>query len=242
MVRIYIRHAEKLYSNGEGSVFKHDPGITEEGIEKTKLLTQFLVDKYGIPPFIVCSPYERTRRTAIVMGQTLQQIYGVQVTIKCDINLSEYLGNHRKSIIDITPDTAKFNPPHPERWCDFDRRIRLHNKIMSELDSYSGAIWFICHGVVLSHISKLNHTAGSKRIRKISPLGCLYIGRSEENTGSDIKTTQIYLPRNIMPTVSKSKYQLHKTDLSTSSSSNQCKSCDNLQDIISSQKRSALTS
>lgn len=33
---IYLRHAHKDFQNGNSEYFKHDPGITEVGVERTK--------------------------------------------------------------------------------------------------------------------------------------------------------------------------------------------------------------
>lgn len=167
MVRIYIRHAEKEYEKGEGFSFKHDPPITQDGVVQSRKMARLLVEKFGPPCIIVCSPYRRTRETACVMASVLKE----PVKIKCDINLSEYLGNHKDEAPDITPETKVFKlPPHPERWYQFKQRLQHHNDMVKDFDSSSMVVWFICHGVVISQMTKL---FTNTHIRSVAPLGCV---------------------------------------------------------------------
>ncbi len=80
MVRIYIRHSEKAYDNGKSEIYKHDPPITSRGQDAAENMSRFLCDKYGMPICIVCSPYRRTRETAIAMRSVLSS----NVPLKCD--------------------------------------------------------------------------------------------------------------------------------------------------------------
>lgn len=196
MGRIYIRHAEKLYSNGEHSTDRHDPPITERGAHSARLLAEFLIRTYGPPEAVVCSPYRRTRETAIAMVSAIVAITGRMMPIKCDVNLSEYLGNRPQEQLDITEGTRMFSPPHPERFGDLDRRLRQHNRIMQVLDETPTPVWFICHGIIITQLSRLNGV--QRPIRRIPPLGCFLIYQSQ--SPHDQPITQV-VPISISPMI-----------------------------------------
>jgi len=148
-MRIYLRHADKQYDNGKSLLFKHDPGITDDGKEQCIQVANNLILKYGLPHIIVCSPYRRARETALMMASILPN----DIIIKCDVRLSEYLGNHRTELLDVTPETMSFNPPHPESFTKMEERIRSHNDDMKFLDTSNYVIWFITHGLIINRIA-----------------------------------------------------------------------------------------
>ena len=177
MTRIYIRHSEKTYRNGQNETFKHDPPITEEGKVQAQQLAHLLIQKFGVPGLIMCSPYRRTRETAEAMrdsiggtnfqapqatlptlpstGETnLQVPQATLPEIRCDNLLSEYLGNHEET--DVTNETASFAPPHhDESLGAFKARIRKHNALASVLDDLTQPVWFITHGFIMSTLADI---------------------------------------------------------------------------------------
>jgi len=62
--------------------------------------------------------------------------------------------------------------------------------MMSELDNSDVVVWFICHGVVISQLTKMFTT---KSFRKISLLGCLYFKKTN-STIQAIDISQESLP------------------------------------------------
>ena len=179
MVRIYIRHSEKTYRNGQNETFKHDPPITEEGKVRARQLAHLLIQKYGVPVLIMCSPYRRTRETAEAMMDVTNPREGIPSVIRYDNLLSEYLGNHEET--DVTIETASFEPPHhDESLGAFKARIRRHNTLASILDDLTQPVWFITHGFIMSTLADIvgGNVKGNKQrhpFKKILPLGCLYI-------------------------------------------------------------------
>ncbi len=153
-MRIYIRHAEKLYSNGCSSIYKHDPGIIPGEESRIVQLARNLISKFGFPTLIVCSPYLRTRQTATQLCNTVLSMSGSSIPLYCDVNLSEYLGNHPYDDLDVTPETSYYNPPHPEKYYEFNDRLRDHDKYIRGLD-LSHNIWCITHGLVIRNLGKL---------------------------------------------------------------------------------------
>lgn len=180
--RIYIRHADKEYANGDADKYKHDPGITGNGVEKTKMVANHLVEQWGSPDSIITSPYRRTRETAQIMNSVLDK----KVKIYIDIELSEYLGNHRNIPIDVTESTKIYDPPHPETFSDMKYRVRKHHQSIttySKGKSEGGVIWIVTHGLIIKQIASL---IGIKMAKEFPTLTCLSIVDGEKITKSEV--------------------------------------------------------
>ena len=172
--RIYIRHADKEYANGDATLYKHDPGITEKGIEKAKMVAKHLVEQWGVPDRIIVSPYRRTRETAKVMKASLIEP-GIlrKIPVNVDRDVSEYLGNHRTTPIDVTESTLVHDPPHPESFSEMKTRVENHNnKINKYVKKNGGVIWIVTHGLIMKQVAYLS---GIKMAKEFPNLTCLSI-------------------------------------------------------------------
>ena len=150
-MRIYIRHGPKEYRNGYSSDLKHDPGLTEQGKFEAQKCGGRLLKKYGLPSLIVCSPYKRARETAEKMLEGIEFIFRINKLvydksqapkIVIDSDLSEYLGNHYSEKLDVSAETEKYKPPHPECFRDFCARVKHHNDKYSYLDNGNEPFWY----------------------------------------------------------------------------------------------------
>lgn len=184
MCRLYFRHADKECVNGKG-LYIHDSPITEYGKSRTVEITKNSVCSHGIPSAIVCSPYRRTRETALIMQTYINSTYNVDIPIYCDVTLSEYLGNRTSEPLSVTPETSLYDPPHPETWARFMSRIAEHNNNMKYLDELPTFIWFVTHGLVVTSLSRIN---GSKIRKNIPPLGNIVLPRRYDHRRNDIKS------------------------------------------------------
>ena len=156
--KIYIRHADKGYKNGKSDFFKHDPAITEIGIKRSRVIAQILIQHYGIPTRIICSPYRRARETAIIMNMMLDNPLDLEV----DADLSEYLGNHPKVELDVVMATKIHQPPHPETFDQMKLRVKKHYDRLKKQEYYkevsnkeggkNEVIWIITHGIIMKQI------------------------------------------------------------------------------------------
>ena len=184
--RIYIRHADKEYMNGYGEIFKHDPDITEYGMERTKKVAKKLVENWGKPNRIVSSPYRRTRETALVLNSCLDQPFE---EIFIDTTLSEYLGNHKGVPMDVTPNTKVYHPPHPETFDDLNKRISYHNILArrraNELNN--GIIWYVTHGLVMKQLANM---IGLRLNKQFPPLTCFSILEEEDIVKGEVMLFQ----------------------------------------------------
>ena len=163
-MRIYIRHAHKAYKNGRPLVQKgnhlsskdqrysyaHDPPLTAEGKKAASDLAEELLKKYPVPTQIITSPYLRARETAAIMAGVIVKKYSpASIQILCHTELSEYLGNHSKYLLDVTPATARHNPPHPETFYRFRERIERHYTSWQPSEEVT---WVITHGIIINEI------------------------------------------------------------------------------------------
>ena len=179
--RIYIRHADKEYTNGKSDIYKHDPGITSKGVEKAKLVASHLIEQWGRPERIIVSPYRRTRETAQIMNSVLD----TPVPIHVDIELSEYLGNHKLVPIDVTEGTLIYDPPHPENMTDLNLRIKSHQQkvIKYSQNNQDSIIWIVTHGIIIKEIASLMKI---NIINDFPTLTCLSITIGEKITKGEL--------------------------------------------------------
>jgi len=185
--RIYIRHTDKEYANGDANLFKHDPGITHEGVEKTKIVAQHLINQWGPPDMVIVSPYRRTRETAKVMIDLLSQNETNTANIKLQIDneVAEYLGNHRTVPIDVTESTLVYDPPHPETFSQMKDRVKSHHQ---KITTYAkkkkeGVVWIITHGLIIKQVAKL---IGINMPKEFPTLTCLSIVDGEKITKTEV--------------------------------------------------------
>lgn len=171
-MRIYIRHADKLYANGRSDTYKHDPGIIPSEECKIRSLACKLISKYGLPTMIVSSPYLRTRQTAQCLHNVIASMYGRLTPMYCDVTIAEYLGNHPTDPLDVTPDTQYYNPPHPETIYDLKNRVTSHDKNVKVISENT---WFITHGIVIKTLGRLYKS----NYKHIDPLGAFYLSRAK---------------------------------------------------------------
>jgi phosphohistidine phosphatase SixA len=199
--RIYIRHADKEYANGDANLYKHDPGITNDGVEKTRMVANYLIEQWGPPTLIIVSPYRRTRETAEIMNLTLKnKVPSSQSEMVVDTDISEYLGNHRGIPIDVTDSTLIYEPPHPETFLEMRRRVKRHHKRIRKYiktieksptprkkkqKQNSKIIWIVTHGLIIKQVASL---IGIKMAKEFPPLTCLSIIDGETITKSEVIT------------------------------------------------------
>lgn len=179
--RIYIRHADKEYANGDASRFKHDPGITTDSIAKARMVAKHLVNQWGPPDRIILSPYRRTRETAAIMNSVL----GKKVPMHVDTDIAEYLGNHRNVPIDVTESTLVHQPPHPESFSQMKSRVKTHHNRITTYGKKKkrGVIWIVTHGLIIKQVAGL---IGMKMPKEFPTLTCLSIVDGDKLTKSEL--------------------------------------------------------
>jgi broad specificity phosphatase PhoE len=167
---VFIRHGEKSYNNSQVGIpeesFKHDPPLTEDGYIASRDKGIQLLDEFGIPDYIIISPYERCRQTAdsILKGLASKDVPVENIKIYVDTTVSEYLGNHPTENLHVTSKTSEFNPPHPETFSMFCKRVNRCYEFLTS--NYIGKkVWIITHGLVMSRIYRLAHNKGKQKFK-----------------------------------------------------------------------------
>lgn len=168
---LYIRHAEKQYSNGNAEEFSLDPGLTSKGKDDARRRFQQLLDDYGPPEQVFCSPYLRTRETAQIACDVIFNQTGINVPIIYDSTLSEYLGHQKsKDIIQhLRPETLLLKPIPPETWKEY------HNRLKSHIKTHQQSGWYITHGLVINSVAFFYGV----QVSNIKELGAILIDKGQ---------------------------------------------------------------
>jgi len=146
---VFIRH-----SNDDDSdpTYSHDPKITESGRKKARSTAFELVQKYGCPKIIFCSPFRRTMQRAKMMNK----MFGSKTKIYIDKNLSRYFCAREKADPQIDPGTCRYDTPIYECWKGFEYRIDKHLEMIKKNNFMQSAdvFWCITHALVYKHVAR----------------------------------------------------------------------------------------
>lgn len=147
-VIIYLRHGEDTRSN-----YKYDEKLTKRGKEEAKILAEKLIEKYGVPDAIYCSPFYRTRQTRRQMIKVIKGKSDKNIKHVIDYRLSRFFTEKESRNPDIRSDTMKKNAPIYETWAEFLHRVKKQLNDMENNDNYD-VIWCICHTLIIKYVAK----------------------------------------------------------------------------------------
>lgn len=169
MSLLWIRHGEKKFSNGNGlpGYYSHDPPLKNEVDPKINIVGHSIFLRFGLPNKIICSPFLRTRETAVNLQKFFLLHYNKKLEISIDTNISEFLGWIKPPGIKahVTKETSKYINPilGVEKVKDVEQRSKKHIDTINRNDK----ILIITHGIVIEYIHK--HLTGEK-LNKIKEL------------------------------------------------------------------------
>lgn len=153
MVTIIIRHAD---DNEDTPTHRHDQEITDRGKRKAKEKALRLIDRYGQPDIIYCSPMMRTRQT---LAEMLKYVKSKPI-IYFDNRISRYFSSREQKEPSVFTVTNQRNIPIYETYdkfkhrCDkFLREIKDKNYIYTRRK----VIWVISHTLVIKRITSKLH-------------------------------------------------------------------------------------
>jgi broad specificity phosphatase PhoE len=164
---IWIRHAEKAYSNNRGNIgcLQHDPDILLTEHPRVQEQSKRLITRYGIPQLVFTSPYKRARQTAALMTEVCD--INIRPEVQVDVQISEFLGYQDPRTVDnvktfepdIDPTTAMWSPPPIRESVEsMTARITAHiqmltlNEGLKDEPHQSAVIWVITHGIIIARI------------------------------------------------------------------------------------------
>lgn len=147
---IFIRHAD---DDGSDPIYSHDPKITRRGLKKAKDIAFQLIERYGCPDIIFCSPFRRTIQTS----KSMKKLCDDYTKIYVDNNLSRYFCKREKANPQVDPGTQKYDAPIYESWNDFEDRINKHLRMLKKEDfaEREEVVWCITHALVYKHVAKV---------------------------------------------------------------------------------------
>lgn len=161
---LYIRHGDDHHdARREARYPKHDHPLNRDGKARAARMACTLVERYGAPTAVYCSPFKRARQTADIMMDALDANDRVRVTI--DPGLSRYFSRREQRRPSVGPDThAAGPPPIRERNGEFGRRCRRQHERMVARHFFrrddgspregTPVVWCITHALVMRRVAK----------------------------------------------------------------------------------------
>jgi broad specificity phosphatase PhoE len=164
---VWIRHAEKTYSNNRGGFgcAQHDPEIKAEEFYRIKDHSKRLISRYGHPQLVFTSPYKRTRQTTQLMISEIEESLKPEVHV--DSQIAEYLGYQDPRLVngnksydpDVDKITSTYDLPKIKESTDsMMERIKSHISMLTldqklyDRPTHCAVIWVVTHGIIISRI------------------------------------------------------------------------------------------
>lgn len=147
---IIIRHSE---DEQDDLIHRNDNQLTRKGKKLCRYKSKYLVEKYGEPDIIFCSPMYRTRQTLSYMKRNIKGNFDIVI----DNRLSRYFGssrrNHKASLFE---QTKKYGVPLVENREQFNKRCDSFIRyILDNSEEFRDLnIWIITHTLVIDRFFK----------------------------------------------------------------------------------------
>lgn len=163
---IYMRHSHDEYDD---ATHRHDHQITDLGKEKAIKVGKKLIDKYGVPNIIYCSPFKRTKQTMKYMLKNCDNKDNIEVIF--DTNLSRFFSKKEQDDPSIFKDTG--NVPTKETSKDFNERVDTHIENVKKMVQNVGPgnpgskpkiIWCITHTLILKRVARYYEISLPRRL------------------------------------------------------------------------------
>ena len=157
-VIIYLRHGEDVRDK-----YKYDEKLTEDGKEAARDFAEKLIQEYGVPDVIYCSPYYRTRQTQRQMLKTISKHTDKSIDKIIDPRLSRFFTKDQLRNPDIRKDTMKKQAPIYETFDEFKQRVKEQLDEVEQNNKYK-VIWCIGHTLIIKHVAKFKSIKRSHHI------------------------------------------------------------------------------
>lgn len=146
---IFIRHAHDKKQVGDKM---YDTSVTETGRREAIYVCKQLLQRYGRPDVIYCSPFRRARQTAKIMAEMLNNT----VPIYVDVELSRFAGDVTSYEKKIREDTKKYGYIPGESNIDFKNRVKknVETAVQYTKKNSNHVAWFITHAIYVKQAAK----------------------------------------------------------------------------------------
>ncbi len=158
-VIVYLRHGEDKKSG-----YKYDEKLTSKGKIDAKNLAKKLIEQYGLPDAIYCSPFYRTRQTRHQMSKVIDQYTDKYIVKIIDPRLSRFFTKKETKNPDIRSDTRKNKAPIYETPSEFRSRVKEQLYEMENKNEYN-VIWCIGHTLIIKHVAEFKNIHRDNHIK-----------------------------------------------------------------------------
>lgn len=143
-----IRHSE----DSPETTHRYDNRLTENGRKMARRKGERLVDKYGIPSVIYCSPFRRTKETVEEMLKMIPEKYHKKIKIVYTKELGRFFSSQERKNPDIAKSTKKSGVPTNENGTEF--RQRVSNFAQFLLEHHKDDVWIVTHSTVYKQLAR----------------------------------------------------------------------------------------
>jgi broad specificity phosphatase PhoE len=161
------------------SVCAHDALLSVAGCRESERTARYLIRQFGHPSVVYCSPFERTRATAMCMARAFTR----SVRIVVDPRLGRLFAPSEQRRPRMTRATRQYRPIVHESAAAFRRRVsaQLHDMICRGYHRTCGpVVWCITHAVPLKQIAR---EVGAPVPRYIQFMDCLVVSERPHAQG-----------------------------------------------------------
>jgi broad specificity phosphatase PhoE len=138
---IYLRHGDDRGND----IYRHDHRLNKHGRAQAPKAAKRLIEKYGHPNTVLCSPFRRTLETLTAMSERFTR----PVIVHSDSRLAQGLSEERQRDPQVSPETLA-QIMLVEDKAAFQLRIAKH---VSEVRRMSGVIWCVTHQAVIEEVA-----------------------------------------------------------------------------------------
>lgn len=170
LMEVFVRHADKKFSNCLIPPDGLDPGILSTNRERSQAIILSFIEEWGPPTIIITSPYLRCRETSVLIRETLSEHNFPLPSLYVEPLLGEYVGNQVKKLKGrntlssfLLPETISYVghiPIFENNYSSFQSRVR--NFFYSRgrygnlsTDNRGRRTWYITHGVFIQEVCRL---------------------------------------------------------------------------------------
>jgi broad specificity phosphatase PhoE len=158
---VYVRHSD---DEVDDATYRHDPKLTDDGQDLARRKGKRIIERYGVPSLIFCSPFRRTKETLAHMLSNLPLAAREKIKIVYDNQQARYFSAKDKKHPDIARGTKAAKVPIYEDYNDFKDRVHTAATNLEPHITNEPVVWVITHTTVYKIVSKRYGVSIPKRI------------------------------------------------------------------------------
>lgn len=158
---VYVRHSD---DEVDEATYRHDPKLTDDGQDLAREKGRKIIQRYGIPSLVFCSPFRRTKETLLHMLSNLSRPQREQIKIVYDNQQARYFSAKDKKHPQIARGTKAAKVPIYEDYDEFSARVDAAATALEPHITGEPVVWVITHTTVYKIVSKRYGVSIPKRI------------------------------------------------------------------------------